>query len=117
MKTDILILGGIDYNEGLHRFLNLTEVYESLLCDFLDDASFINAKNAYAVNDYEQMFFNLHTLKGVTANLSIKPLYKICYEVVELLRSKKYDNIAEKFSVLGTVYNEMVDLIHASRRD
>lgn len=114
MKVQVLMDAGIDYDDGLIRFMGFKDIYENFIIEFPNDLSFQLALDSFKQKNYEQMFFNLHALKGVAGNLSLKRLYKIIYEVVELLRFKKYAEVEVPFNLLIKEYQVVIDAINIS---
>lgn len=79
---------GIEYEDGLARFVGNVALYEKFLKQFPDDPCYKQLKEALDKQDIDTAFQAAHTLKGVTGNLSMKDLYdKVCV-VVEQLRIK-----------------------------
>lgn len=98
---------GIDYEEGLTRFMDDAELFNSILVSFLDDTTFNEAQMAMNEKNYPQLMECTHAIKGVAGNLSMSRLYKASSELTELLRGKVPfdDKTAEAyFDVLKTAY-------------
>lgn len=80
---------GVNTNEGLERCLNNKDLYFRLINKLILDESFFDLKEEIEKKNFELAFQISHSLKGVLGNLAITPLYKIIYELTELLRAKK----------------------------
>lgn len=85
----ILENAGIDVEDARKRFMNNEEIYLKFLKKFLVDSNYDNMMAALEQADLEGAFVAAHTLKGVTANLSILSIYEPLKEVVEKLRAKE----------------------------
>lgn len=91
-KIDILVKYGIDYKTTMERFMNDSELYIRCIEMFPEDDNFAALDEAMKKKDYDTAFLCAHTLKGVTGNLGLTPLYRSIYELVEALRAKKYSD-------------------------
>ena len=111
MSREQLEVIGVDYQEGLERFLGKDELYQRFLKRFSEDKSYSILVESYEANDYEAMFKAVHTLKGVSGNLAIKPLYEKSSALVETLRNKQYDNIDSLFEDVRNQYNEVLNVL------
>ena len=88
------LIGG-DYNDALSRLMN-----DQLINKFVDKF-FLNQKvdlleNSLKNKDYEVAFREIHTLKGVSLNLSFTSLSKVAFELTEILRNYKDEPIDEQ---------------------
>ena len=110
MGSDLIeMLGkaGVDTIAALNRFAGDSGMYERFLMKFLKDQSFYNAGCAVKSEDWDDMFRQVHTLKGVTGNLGLSRMYDICTEIVASLRAKNYKEAAELYKNLETAYNKI----------
>ena len=79
---------GANTEEALQRCMNNEALYLKLVDRFLEQ------------NDLEGAFHVAHSLKGVLGNLSLTPLFKIIYEMTELLRNRTemdYQNYIDSY--------------------
>lgn len=87
----------IDVDEGSKRVMNNTKLYAKLLTKFKDDTNFIQLQNALAAGDTEKALVAAHTLKGLSANLSLMELHKYCIDIEKQIKSGTVDiNIIDK---------------------
>ena len=103
-------------SEGIVARFATEERVKKYLGKLLEDKTYQNLTEAMDKADYEQAFFAVHTLKGVAANLDLKPLYQVCSELTELLRGQNEpDAAACKVLCLQIqeVYEHIVMLIPA----
>lgn len=90
---DKLVQWGCDVPSALERFIDDKELYVDCLKAFEEDENFGLLEENLAKQDYKAAFDNAHTLKGVSANLSLTPLLQKLSDVVEDLRGDLKDTI------------------------
>ena len=94
------------------RFRNLRLLrIRSFRHAFTEDKSFGNLEKALNEKDYKQAFEEAHTLKGVSANLSLTPLCEAICKVVEDLRHEKYLTLDDDYSVLKASYAKYLEIM------
>lgn len=103
---------GVDVDEGLQRFMNNSSLYERMLGKFTDNATRLNVMQCFEEGDLENALTTAHTLKGVTGNLSITPLYKGYSEIVALLRANKPDEARKILEDLLPVQKKIIDCLN-----
>lgn len=77
---------GVDIPSVLDRFVGDEELYDKCLFMFFEDKAFSELSAALNAKNYQLAFESAHTLKGVSANLGLTPLYDAICKVVEALR-------------------------------
>ncbi len=95
--TDEITELGVDKEDALKRFLNNQQLFEKMLKKLPKQIKTLPILEYIESGDYDQATKNAHTLKGVTGNLSVTPLYKGYTEVVALLRENEPEKAAERF--------------------
>lgn len=80
---------GVDTDEALRRFMNNAALYERMLGKFVESVGKLNVMSCFESGDIENALTNAHTLKGVTGNLSLTPLYRAYTDIVALIREGK----------------------------
>lgn len=95
---------GADVDGALERFMADEELFVKCIELFTEDENFKLLEDAIAKKDYKTAFEAAHTLKGVSGNLGITPVYESLSVLVETLRSKGYENIEDE-------YREVVELV------
>jgi len=83
-----LVENGADVEGTLHRFMGNGALFLKFLVKFKDDQNFALLRNSIEQKDYEEAFKAAHTLKGVSANLGLTPIYASASNLTELLRGK-----------------------------
>lgn len=104
-------LTGGGYQEAIGRLMK-DELISRFLKSFLQDDSMAKLTSGMEAKDYEAAFVGAHTLKGVTANLSLVDLNKAAVEITEMLRNGK--DIEAAIGYLPQVqaeYDKVVGLI------
>ncbi|MEG0770719.1 MAG: Hpt domain-containing protein [Clostridia bacterium] len=98
---------GADINGAMSRFLNDTTLYETCYDTFVNDEAFNGLGEAIATKDFTRAFEFAHSLKGITGNMGITPLYKIICELVEELRHNDLEKVNEHYN---NIINELEKL-------
>ena len=101
----------LDYETGLHRFMEKEALFKKFLLKFTDDQSFPHLKENIEKQDCEEAFREAHTLKGVAANLALNELSEAASELTELLRAKKLEEAKEKLPMLEEAYGRVQSLL------
>ncbi len=102
---------GANVEEGLKRCMNNEEFYLKLVTKAVDDASYDRLKAALDENNLDAAFEAAHALKGVSANLSLTPIYEPVYEITELLRSRTETDYSEYLKKITDKKDELKNLI------
>lgn len=89
-----LIENGADIKNALKHFMNKEDMYERYLTKFfLEEPNYDNLLISLENGDYSAAFRYVHTLKGVSINLGLIPLYNVLFEMTEELRGKSPEDI------------------------
>lgn len=86
---DIMEEYGVDYQETMTRFMGNENLYRKILGKLGGDDNAKRLQDAVAAGDLDSAFNAAHTLKGVAANLGLKPLLNAVNDVVEPLRRRE----------------------------
>ena len=84
---------GAGVDAAVHRFMGNKALYKKFLLKFKDDRNCEALAENIRNGNYEAAFNSAHTLKGVSANLGLDPIYKGACEVTELLRGKQPEEV------------------------
>jgi HPt (histidine-containing phosphotransfer) domain-containing protein len=99
MVLDSLKAAGADTEDGLKRCLGKEDFYLKMINLALKNENFELLRGALQAEDFAVAFERCHALKGVTANVSLTPLYDLISELTEKLRAcSPADKEAEKGS-------------------
>jgi HPt (histidine-containing phosphotransfer) domain-containing protein len=94
----------IDIEDGLKRVMNNTKLYAKLLTKFKDDQNIKTIETTLATGDLPNAQIATHTLKGLSANLSLKELNK---HVVELEAQIKAGSVKpDQYGIVKSVYDQ-----------
>ncbi len=116
---DKLLSVGIEVDEALERMMNNEAIYFKFLKKFIEDENFEQLQMCLSVKDYENAFRYVHTLKGLTGNLSINSIYRCTQELTEILRNRTNDDLTaedvasidEIVSKLEEAYNKVIEVV------
>lgn len=115
-----LINNGVDVEAALSRFMNNEALYMKFLNKFITEPTYERLKDSMEAEDYPEVFRQAHTLKGVSANLSLNPLTASTEKLVELLRNRENptaDEVAKAKEYMNEItekYNMISDLLKES---
>ena len=102
---------GQSYEEVLERLAGSEALVLRFLKKFSTDKTFGALEEAMKSGDVELIFRQAHTLKGVAANLGLKPLFEHTQVLVEITRHGGTEGIQEAFAKIKADYEEMIRLI------
>lgn len=80
---------GADVDTTLKRFMGNEALYMKFLMKFSDDSNYGIIMENVKKCDYDAVFNGAHTLKGVSANLGLSPVYNASSQITELLRGRQ----------------------------
>lgn len=102
---------GQNYEEVLERLAGSEALVLRFLKKFSTDKTFSELEKAMEARDIEMIFRQSHTLKGVAANLGLKPLFEHTQVLVEITRHCGSEGIDEAFEKIKKDYEEIIRLI------
>lgn len=86
---------GADVEGTLHRFMNNDKLFLKFILKYKDDKNCALLTDALEQKNYEEAFKAAHTLKGVSANLGLNPIFDRASAITELLRGKEASEVDE----------------------
>ena len=95
-------IGG-NYENAIKIMMNDVFI-ERMLDKFFLNNVYSELISAYEKNDIQAVFALAHSLKGVTGNLALTPLYEISCKITEATRSLKEANIDQEIDELKNKY-------------
>ena len=98
---------GVDTKATLARFGGSAKLYERFLGKFLNDPSFSQTIEALGKGDFAAVLTAAHTLKGVSGNLGLTPVYEISAKMVDSIRAGDNAGAAELQGRLTEAYNSI----------
>ena len=81
----------VDQEDGKKRVMNNAKLYAKLLGKFRDETNIDPIFSALDAGNYEEAQGLAHTIKGITANLSIKDLNEKIVELEAQIKAKSVD--------------------------
>ncbi len=85
--------GGADVDITLKRFMGNEAIYMKFILKFLDDKNYDVIMDSLSKKDYAGAFAGAHSLKGVSGNLGLTPVYEASSSITELLRDKQDEEV------------------------
>jgi len=101
MADDIVY---INVEDGCKRVMNNLKLFVKLLSKFKEDKNFEGICAFLAEGDMEKAQISAHTLKGLTANLSLTELYKQCVELESQIKARSVN--PQQIEKVKTVYEQ-----------
>lgn len=86
LLTELQALG-VNTQEAVERLNNNSAFYIKMLGKFTGELENHEVMSYIESGDLEKAVTNAHTLKGLTGNLSLTPLYKAYTDIVAFLRA------------------------------
>jgi HPt (histidine-containing phosphotransfer) domain-containing protein len=81
----------INFDEGIKRVMNNAKLFIKLLTKFKTDTNLDELFTLLNTGDYEKAQMAAHTLKGVSANLSLAELFKQTLELETQIKTRVVD--------------------------
>lgn len=107
---------GANVKEGLDRVMNDQDLYEMMLGMFVETLEKEQVRpEDLDQGDPEELAKRVHTLKGITGNLSLTPLYQDYMEALNLLRSNEPAKAKKVLEKMQPVQEQMVACIKNHR--
>jgi len=109
-KFQELIDWGCAFDEALARFVGDEDLYASCLGIFEKDENFAPLDQALKEKNYDAAFEYAHTIKGVSGNLGLKPLFASTDALVSALRHHEYTNLDELHNTMQKDYDDFCSI-------
>ncbi len=109
MEDEELVYAGIDLPDLLSRLMQNKGLIRVFVSKFLEDKSYERLCDAVDKEDFQQMEFDSHILKGMCGNLSLKSLYQLFSEQVRLLRAGEGSQAVYMMTTIKTEYENAVE--------
>lgn len=107
-----LVAMGLNMDTAMERFMNNESLLERFLKKFPNDKSYQDLLAAIENEDTDAAFVAAHTLKGVSANLSLESLQKVVGEQTELFRNKDFESGAKMMPAVTEIYENIVAVLN-----
>ena len=107
---------GVDVDEGMERVMGDADLYEMMLGMFLDSIRDNPvASEDFDGSDLDALIKRVHTLKGITGNLAITPLFDGYTESLGLLRDNRPKEAKAIFARILPVQTDIIACINRYR--
>lgn len=103
---------GVDITDASKRLNNNMVLYEKLIKKFPNQVEKLPVLSCYENDDLQSALNNAHTMKGVTGNLSIIPLYDAYSDAVTLMRKDEYPDAISKIQNVISLQQQIIDTIN-----
>lgn len=105
---------GVDYEDAMARFGGNSAIFVRILKKFADDKSFQELSEAVRAKDAKGAELAVHSLKGVSGNLSLMRLHKLCAELNQAYRDGRpeledelFPRIADEYAIAFALVNTL----------
>ncbi|MCH5200085.1 MAG: hypothetical protein J1F60_03910 [Oscillospiraceae bacterium] len=102
---------GVNTKEAIERLNNNSAFYIRMLGKFTAELENHPVMPYLESGDKESAVAHAHTLKGLTGNLSVTPLYKAYTEIVALLRADELEKARQLMADTLPIQSEIVACI------
>ena len=114
---DNLGKAGFDVIGSIRRFAGNEALYEKHIFKFIDDKIYENLAKAVSEGNREDAFREAHTLKGISGNLGLNPLFNPLSILVGALREENAQaaDIGKLFSAVEAGYNLVIATLKSNK--
>lgn len=102
---------GVSIDEITERFMGDMELYFMCLNEFLSDNNFKTLEKALSDGDNQTAFEAAHSLKGMSGNMGLAPMYKAVCELSDALKIKDYSNLDAQYARVSAEYDKISKLV------
>lgn len=103
---------GVNVEEGLERVMDDEPLYEMMLGMFIDSVKSNPIERAdFDADSVEVLTERVHTLKGLTGNLAMTPLFTGYVQMLDLLRGGRPEEAGKEYERIMPVQAAIIDCI------
>ena len=106
---------GVKIDEGIQRFSGREDLYMKFLMKFESDPNYQLFLEAYKQEDYENAIKYIHTLKGVSGNLSLHSLYELSTQINNLLKQNQFEQVNNLIPELISIYQNIISILQKNQ--
>lgn len=107
---------GADVEEGLNRVMGDRDLYDMMLGMFLDSVKeYAIVLEEFGAGDLDGLIQKVHTLKGITGNLALTPLFVGYTEILGLLRAGRAEEGRTGYEKLLPIQSAIIECIQRHR--
>lgn len=111
LNRDTLQQAGFDVDEALERVMGNEALLDRVLGMFLNDTHFQQLCDAVSRNDVDAAIAAVHSLKGTSGNLSLKPLFELTNKQLTLFRAGSWDEATALMPDIEAHYRSAIQAI------
>lgn len=108
---DKLNLYGMDVPSTMARFGGNEALMMRFLLGFPNDKTMDSLRQAMATGDMEAIKVGAHSLKGLSGNLGLTPLFEVSSQMMNALRSNEECDVDALYSAVENEYDKALKLI------
>lgn len=98
---------GADTDAAVRRFAGDVGLYKRFLLKFFQDETMKIMEASFTAQKWDKMLNGAHTLKGVTGNLGLMPLFDASTKIVEALRADDTETAGGFYKALKAAYEKI----------
>lgn len=110
-QMDILKEYGMDVDSTIARFGGNEPLMVRFLVGFPNDKTMQSLHDAVAANDREAMKIAAHSLKGLTGNLGLTPLFEACTKLMDTLRQPTESDVTALYGAVCAEYDRALEML------
>lgn len=109
---EALVRADVNVSDAVNRCCGREDLFERLLKLFLKNENEVSLiQERVESGQYENLFSQMHALKGAAGGIGLTNLYQALYTLVEDLRVEKYDDVADKTEVVINEYMKIREIV------
>lgn len=109
--NEVLAELAIDKNRIQQTFSGNMNLYKRFLVKFVNDPTFTSLCDAVESNDLHAIEIAAHTLKGITGNLGLEPLFNFSTDILSCTRNGNESGIALLMEQAKEEYDRIIPYI------
>ncbi len=102
---------GVNTDEVINRLGKNENLYLSICLKFLSDQSYPLFQKALKAGDLSEARMQIHTLKGVAANLGFVYLNALCKHILAILDQNDYPHLEQDLKSLSQEYHILIAIL------
>ncbi len=102
---------GVNTSAGLSRLAGNRKVYENILLKFPKDKNFETLSNAIRLEDFNTALKAAHSLRGITANLSMETLAEMFFQLEQALKQENYQEALGIFDRAKALHESLTEIM------
>jgi CheY-like chemotaxis protein len=110
-KNESISFNSINTDRGMKNLGGNSKLYKKILKDFAVDYKNITNEiyNNILISDYNKVFIEIHTVKGIAGNIGALTLYEAAAQLETALRNEAYDKVELLYLPFKESANRVLD--------